>query len=122
MNELKNTGITKEKKHTPKKKELLNLFSDLSDTIFTDKTPMSSKDKNEKEKEKENEDGNENDETLMSSNEDNENENENEEDDETISQNEKNEIIKGKNDILDEILDKSKPFEELIKSFKKEKI
>ena len=36
-----------------------------------------------------------------------------------MSQNEKNEIIKGKNDILDEIIDKSKSFEEHIKSLKK---
>ena len=80
---------------------------------------MSSKDKNEKEKEN----GNENDETLMSSKDDNddenENENENEDDDETMSQNEKHEIIKGKNDVLDEIIDKSKSFEEQIKSLKK---
>ena len=72
--------------------------------------------KKKKEKEKENE----SDETLMSSkDDDNENENENEDDDETMSQNEKNEIIKGKNDILDEIIDKSKSFEEQIKSIKK---
>ena len=85
---------------------------------------MSPKDKNEKEKESENEndetllsskdnddDENENDKTLMSSNED--------DDDETINQNEKNKIIKEKNDILDEIIDKSKSFEEQIKSLKK---
>ena len=36
-----------------------------------------------------------------------------------MSQNEKNEKIKGKNDILDEIIDKSKSFEEQIKSLKK---
>ena len=36
-----------------------------------------------------------------------------------MSQNEKNEIIKGKNDILDEIIDKSKSFEEQIKSLEK---
>ena len=72
--------------------------------------------KKKKEKEKENE----NDETLMSSkDDDNENENENEDDDETMSQNEKHEIIKGKNDVLDEIIDKSKSFEEQIKSLKK---
>ena len=55
----------------------------------------------------------------MSSNEDNENENENdnenEDDDETMSQNEK---IKDLNDLLDEIIDKSKSFEEQIKSLK----
>ena len=39
-----------------------------------------------------------------------------------MSQNKKNEIIKGKNDILDEIIDKSKSFEEQIKLLKKEKI
>ena len=50
----------------------------------------------------------------MSSNEDNENENE--DDDETMSQNKK---IKDINDILDEIIDKSKSFEQQIKSFKK---
>ena len=36
-----------------------------------------------------------------------------------MSQDEKNEIIKGKNDILDKIIDKSKSFEEQIKSLKK---
>ena len=80
---------------------------------------MSSKDKNEKEKKNESGNENENDETLMSSKDDDGNENENEDDDETISQNEKNKIIKGKNDILHEIIDKSKSFEEHIKSFKK---
>ena len=63
----------------------------MSDTIL-----MSSKDENE----------NENDETLMSSNEDNERE----DDDETI---------KYLNDLLDKIIDKSKSFEEQIKSLKK---
>ena len=50
LNELKNAGIAKQKKGTPKQNELLNLFNDLSDTILTDKTLMSSKDKNEKKK------------------------------------------------------------------------
>ena len=53
------------KKHTPKQKELLNLFNDLLDTILTNKTLMSSKDKNEKEKEMEN------DKTLLSSKDEN---------------------------------------------------
>ena len=39
-----------------------------------------------------------------------------------MSQNEKNEIIKDLNDNLDKIIDKSKSFEEQIKSLKKEKI
>ena len=38
LNQLKNIGITKQKKHTPKEKELLHLFNDLSDTILIDKT------------------------------------------------------------------------------------
>ena len=90
LNEIKNVEIIKHKKCTPKHKELLNLFDDLLNVILTDKTLMSSKD---------------------------EDENENEDDDE--GQNEKNEIIKEKNDILDEIIDKSKSYEEQIKSLKK---
>ena len=43
----------------------------------------------------------------------------NEDDDETMSQKEKNIRIKRLNDILDEIIDKSKSFEEQIKLFKK---
>ena len=50
LNELKDVGIIKEKKRTPKQKELLNLFNDLSDTILADKALMSSKDENKKEK------------------------------------------------------------------------
>ena len=91
----------------------------MSDTIFTDKTLMSSKDKNEKEKEMEKKNENENGEILMSSKDDGANENENEDDDEIMTQNEKNKIIKRKNDILDEIIDKSKSFEEQIKSLEK---
>ena len=64
---------------------------------------------------------------MSSKDDDNGNENEDEnkddddydDDDETMSQ---NEIIKGKNDILDKIIDKSKSFEEQIKLLKKEKI
>ena len=97
-------------------KELLNLFNVLLDIILTDKTLMSSKDENEKlkeekenknenENENENENVNENDETLMSSN----------EDDGTMRQNE----IKKLNDYLDKIIDKSKSFEDQIKSLEK---
>ena len=39
-----------------------------------------------------------------------------------MSQKEKNEIMKNLNDNLDEIIDKSKSFEEQIKSLKKKKI
>ena len=62
---MKNWEIIKYKRHTPKQKELLNLFNDLLDTILTDttlksesqkdKTLMSSKYENENENEKENE-------------------------------------------------------------------
>ena len=38
LNQLKNIGKTKQKKHNPKQKELLNIFNDLSDTILIDKT------------------------------------------------------------------------------------
>ena len=87
LNKIKNAEIIKYKNHTPKHKELLNLFNDLSDTILTDKTLMSSKDKNEKEKEKENKNGNENEDDDYDY--ENEDENENDDDDETMSQNEK---------------------------------
>ena len=110
LNKIKNAEIIKHKRRTSKHKELLNLFNDLSDTILTDKTLMSSKDKNEKEKENGNE------------NEDKNEDEHDDDDDETMSQNEKNEIMKGKNDILDKIIDKSRLFQEQIKSLKKEKI
>ena len=35
---MKNADIIKYKRHTPKQKELLNLFNDLLDTILADKT------------------------------------------------------------------------------------
>ena len=103
LNEIKNKGIIKYKKRNPKQKNLLNLFNNLLDVILTDETLLSSKDENENE--------NENDKTLMSSNEDDDNENENE--------NDKTLIIKVLNDALDEIIDKSKSFEDQVKSIKK---
>ena len=113
LNEIKNAGIIKYKKRTPKQKELLNLFNDLLDVILTDetlkskshkdKTLMSSKDENEKENENENENRNENDKTLISSNDDDDNKNEN---GKTLI------IIKELNDIL-------KSFEEQIESIRK---
>ena len=56
LKELKNVGMIKQKKRTPKQKELLNLFNDLLDTILTDKIlkSESQEDENENEKEKEN--------------------------------------------------------------------
>ena len=65
LNEIKDAEIRKYKKRTPKQKELLDLFNNLLDTIFTDealksksqkdKTLMSLKDEKEKENEKEKE-------------------------------------------------------------------
>ena len=86
---------------------------------------MSSKDENENENDKtlissDKDDENENGKTLMSSNEDDDGAIMlSDEDDETMSQNEKNVKIKNLNDILDEIIDKSKSFEEQIKSLEK---
>ena len=126
LNEIKKAEIIKYKKRTPGHKKLLNLFNDLSDIILTDKTleSESQENKNENKNEKvesrkkkkkenyENEYENEGDDYK------NENENGNE-DDETMSQDEKNEIIKDLNDNLDEIIDKSKSFEDQIESLKK---
>ena len=117
LNEIKNAGIIKYKKRTPKQKKLLNLFNDLLDVILTDKTlkSKSQKDKTlmslKDENKNKNENKNENDKTLMSSNDDGYSENENE--------NDKAIIIKQSNDFLDKIIDKSKSFEEPIESIKK---
>ena len=91
LNEIKNAEIIKHKKYTFKQKKLLNLFNDLLDTILTDKTLKSKSQK---------------DNTLMSSIDKDENEND-------------NNIIKQLNDCLDEIIDKSKSFEEQIESIRK---
>ena len=106
LNEIKNAEIIKYKKRTPKHKELLNLFNDLLDTILTDKTLKS---KCQKDK------------TLMSSKDEKEKENkqekEKENENETMDQNSNN-IIKQLNDGLDEIIDKSKSFEDQINSLR----
>ena len=126
LNEIKNEGITKQRKRTPKQKELLDLLNDLSDTTLTDKTlKLESQEDNEIENENQNEsinenvnenvNENENDETLMPSNEDNENDNE------TIDQN-NSDKIKELNDHFDKIIYKSRSFEDQIESLKKQKI
>ena len=97
------------------------------DVILTDKTLISSKDENENEKEKEKENKNENDKTLMPSNDDDDNENKNDKtlmssnDDDNDNNENDNNIIKQLNDNLDEIIDKSKSFEDQIKSIRKVK-
>ena len=87
-------------------------MSSKDDENKNDKTLISSNEDNENENDNQNENGK----TSISSNEDNKNENE--------TGNKKNQdiIIKELNDILDEIIDKSKSFEEQIKSIKKQKI
>ena len=113
LNIIKNSEI-KHRRIISGQKELLNLFDDLSNIILTKKT-LKSESQEDKNKEKENEKLKE------------ENENKNEDDDDYYdyeNQNktiDKNKIIKGKKDILDEIIDKSKSFEEQIKLLKKKK-
>ena len=123
LNEIKNAEIIKYKRRTPKQKELLNLFNDLLDTILTDKT-LKSKSQKDKTLMSSKDDGDdENVKTLMSSK-DNDNEmnktlmSPKDDDDETMSQNYSN-IIKQLNNNLDEIIDKSKSFEDQIKSIRK---
>ena len=99
LNEIKDAKIIKYKKRTPKHKKLLNLFNDLLDVILTDKTIKSKS---------------QIDNTLMSSKDEDENENENE-NKKTLK------IIKGLNNYLDEIIDKSKSFEEQTKLIRKVK-
>ena len=97
----------------------MNLFNNLLDVILTDKTLecKNQEDKNTNENEKV-ENRKEENEKVESKKEENEDEDENEDDDKTRSQNEKNKI-KVLNDNLDEIINKSKSFEEQIKSLKK---
>ena len=52
MNELKIRRNNKTKKRTPKQKELLNLFSDLSDTVLSDETLESKTQEKENENKK----------------------------------------------------------------------
>ena len=105
LNIIKNSEI-KHRRLIPGQKELLNLFDDLSNIILTDKTlkSESQEDKNE-ENENENDYENEDEDDYY----DYENQNK------TIDQ---NKIIKGLNEILDEIIDKPKSFEEQIESLK----
>ena len=115
--EIKNVETIKYKKCTSKQKELLNLFSDLSDIILIDKTLESESQENEKvESRKEENEKEENE------NEDYENENEYEDNEHEDDENEtmdQNEIIKGLNNDLDKIINKSKSVEDQIKLLKK---
>ena len=104
----------------PAHKELLNLFSDLLDIILTDQTleSESQEDENEKVESRKEENEYENEDKYENADDD-EYKYENEDDDEAMDQKKKSEIIKGLNDNLDEIIDKSKSFEDQIKSIKK---
>ena len=107
----------KYKKRTAKHKKLLNLFNNLSDIVLTDKTLKSESQENKNENKNENEYENE-----YKNEDEYENEDEkedNDDDDETMSQSEKNKIIKDLNDNFDEIIDKSKLFEEQVELLKK---
>ena len=133
LNIRKNSEI-EHKRLIPGQKELLNLFDDLSDIILTDKTLMSLKDENEKLKEESkklnvNENENEENENENEKLKEKENENENDlmkilihsidYDEETMDQSKKDKIIKQLNDHLDKVIDKSKSFEDQIKSIRK---
>ena len=83
-----------------KQKELLNLFNILLDTILS-------------------ENKNTNTNTNNSNNNNNENENETENENESESENENDNVIKQLNNCLDEIIDKTKSFEEQIKLLRK---
>ena len=110
LNIIKNSEI-KHRRLIPGQNVLLNLFDNLLNIILTDKTlkSESQEDENEEnENENENDYGNEDEDDYY----DYENQNK------TIDQ---NKIIKGLNDNLDEIIDKSKSFEEQIKSLKKKR-
>ena len=131
LNKIKNTEIIKYKKHTPTQKELLNLFNDLLDTILTDKTLISlNENVSDNVNENVNEKGNENINEKKNENvNEKENENVNEKENENVNENENEEenendktlIIKQLNDCLDEIIGKSKSFENQIESIKKAK-
>ena len=110
LKKIKNAEI-KDKRLIPGQRKLLNLFDNLFDIILTD-NPLESESQENK---------NENKDEDYENKYENKDENKDEYkyDDKTISQDKKNEIIKGLKDNLDEIIDKSKSFEDQIKSLKK---
>ena len=124
LNEIKNAEIIKYEKRTPGHKELLNLFDDSLDVILTDKTLKSESQEDKNENENENVNG-KNENENENENEDNESEDEDEiikilmSSYEDYDDDEINNRIKKLNDHLDEIIDKSKSFEDQIKSTKK---
>ena len=115
LNKIKNAEIIKYKKRTPGHKKLLNLFNDLSDIILTDKTLESESQENENEKVESRKEENEHEDYENKyENQDEDDYYENEDEDETMSQ----KMIKNLNDNLDEMIDKSKSFQDQIESLK----
>ena len=102
MNELKNIEIIKQEKRTPKQKELLNLFNDLSDTVLTDETLESKSQEEENESKNENDNKNENNKTLIPSKVEKEKENENENEDKNEDEN-KNMLLGYMEDVDDKL-------------------
>ena len=115
--EIRNAEKIKYKKRIPKQKELLSLFNNLSHIILTDKTLESESQENENEKVESRKEENENE--VEYKNEDNDDyyEYENKYENKRMNQNK----IKNLNDNLDEIIEKSKSFEEQIKLLKQRK-
>ena len=110
LKKIKNAEI-KDKRLIPGQRKLLNLFDNLFDIILTD-NPLESESQENK---------NENKDEDYENRYENKDENKDEYkyDNKTISQDKKDEIIKGLKDNLDEITDKSKSFEDQIESLKK---
>ena len=122
LNEIKNAEIIKHKKYIPKQKESLNLFNNLLDAILAVKTlkPKSQKDNillTSSKDEHDNDNDNDNDRENYNEKE-NDNDNENDNENEKGNGNDSN-IIKRLNNSLDGIIDKSKSFEDQIKSIRK---
>ena len=116
LRELKKRRNNKTKKRTPKQKELLNLFSDLSDTVLSDETLESKTQEEENENKNENDKNeSENDKTLIPSKDENEKEKENENEDE--NKNILLEYIENFDDKLFKEYSKGKNFNSFINEF-----
>ena len=116
LRELKKRRNNKTKKRTPKQKELLNLFSDLSDTVLSDETLESKTQEEENENKNENDKNeSENDKTLIPSKDENEKEKGNENEDE--NKNILLEYIENVDDKLFKEYSKGKNFNSFINEF-----
>ena len=111
LNEIKKAEIINYEKRTTGHIKLLNLFNKLININLTDKTSESQENENEKVKSKK-EENEEEDEDYENENEYEDCDNKNKNDDEAIDQNKAN-------DNLDQIIDKSRSFEDQTESLKK---